>query len=390
MRNPVAILIIMVLIIAVPLIISWCFSRGPCKSAPTPTPSPTLCLITVVIELAGTNASAEATLQVGERVYQATIIEAGKLAFHVPCEYANQPAKLVVEAGGYTPFVKSIGVTEDPLSESITLEPLPTFTPTPSPTPTYTHTPTSTPTSTPKPTDTHTPTSTPTSTPAPTDTHTPTSTPTSTPTPTDTHTPTPTPTPTLTPVCLMVADFETGDSINNLGGEMGSASDDPDDHLWETYIDTRRGGKAARLKYSIEDWSAFWLKLPMFDLTPYRQLKFDIRADAPSPYSIKIELHRVCTTEYDVTICTEGDVITCTEVDVTTCTEVEYTRVYEISEEWKQQPVTVDLSDFKPTGWKDYSELSSWQDMEELVFVFELRFSGRSGVVYLDNIEFCE
>jgi hypothetical protein len=170
----------------------------------------------------------------------------------------------------------------------------------------------------------------------------------------------------------MVADFERGDNINNLGGGMGSASDNPNDHLRETYIDIQRGGKAARLEYSIEDWSAFWLKLRMLDLTPYRQLKFDIRADAPVPFSIKVELHRVCTTEGDVT----------------TCEEIEYTRVYEISEEW--EPMTVDLSDFVPAGWPGVSDLSSWQDMQELVFAFELRYSGSSGVVYLDNIKFCE
>ena len=172
--------------------------------------------------------------------------------------------------------------------------------------------------------------------------------------------------------CLVVADFESGEETNNLCGEMGSASDRPNDHLWETYIDREPEGKAARLEYSIGDWSVFWLNLRMLDLTPYRRLRFDIRSDVPAPSSIKIELHRVCSTEGDVT----------------TCKEVEYTRVYEISEEW--EPVTVGLSDFVPTDWPEYSKLSSWQDMQGLVFTFELRYSGSSGVVYLDNIKFCE
>ena len=47
--------------------------------------------------------------------------------------------------------------------------------------------------------------------------------------------------------------------------------------------------------------------------------------------------------------------------------------------------MSVALRDFGPTGYAEHIVLI-WTDMEELVFTFEAGQSGKTGVIYLDNI----
>lgn len=136
------------LAVVVVLILFW--PPLPREQCFTPTPTATPCLITLEIQLAGSEASAEAILQVGEKVYRATTAGADRFTFQVPCDYAGQQAEVVVTAEGYPPVVKGIRVVEDPLPGPIVVGPPPTLTP--MPTPTLTRIPTATPTTTPIPT----------------------------------------------------------------------------------------------------------------------------------------------------------------------------------------------------------------------------------------------
>jgi hypothetical protein len=159
---------------------------------------------------------------------------------------------------------------------------------------------------------------------------------------------------------LLVADFNNCKPENNLGGGMGTAYNPPD-YLLETYFKDDGHGCVVKLDYHITYWSSFWLKLQLIDLTPYKKLVFDIRSDPQDiPAEIKIELKRA--------------------VDM----EVSIIYVSGISATW--QTITIYLSDFGPTGYMP--PISSFSDMEELVFTFEADHSGKSGVVYLDNITF--
>lgn len=247
----------------------------------------------------------------------------------------------------------------------VTATPTPTPTPTPTSTPTATYTPTPTPT--PTPTETFTPTPAITSTPTPTETSTPTPTEPLTPTPSDGFPPTPANTPTPAPTPLVIADFDTCNNLNNRGGTMGAAYSG-NDRLTESYPPRLAGdGCMVRLAYNIEAWSAFWLKLRMLDLAPYSRLTFDVRADEPIPGSIKIELHRACTTADGKTACDQSQVTT----------------ISGITGSW--QTMDVPLSDFEPTP--GYDPLETWEGMQELVFTFERGRAGQQGVVYLDNIK---
>jgi hypothetical protein len=171
---------------------------------------------------------------------------------------------------------------------------------------------------------------------------------------------------------MMVADFDTCQKPNNLGGNMGAAYNLPD-RLEETFVPDTGGGCYIRLEYDVVDWSAFWLELNGADINPYIQLTFDIRGDPQLGVfpEFKIELKRNCR------MVTE---------DQRECTEFEIVYVGAVTETWQTQ--TVQLGAFVPTGWPGFTGLQALTDMQELVFVFEANRSGRNGVVYLDNVRF--
>ncbi|MBN1992146.1 MAG: carboxypeptidase regulatory-like domain-containing protein [Anaerolineae bacterium] len=179
---------------------------------------------------------------------------------------------------------------------------------------------------------------------------------------------TPLPTPTLPPMPpLVVADFDSCAGVSNLQGLMGAAyNKEAGDFLLESYTPEQGAGCVVRLEYQIKNWSGFWLKLEEIDLTLYRYLTFNIRADGPHiPGEMKIELKRACTQTHDQT----------------TCAETAKYFANSITDSW--QPIPINLSEFTPP-------LSSFTEMGELVFVFDANLSGTEGVVYLDNIVFSQ
>jgi hypothetical protein len=111
----------------------------------------------------------------------------------------------------------------------------------------------------------------------------------------------------------------------------------------------------ARLEYNMAGATGFWLELGDADLSPYSQIEFDIRLgsleDAPEQY--RIELKR------------------------SNLQEVSTVPITGVTTDW--HTLSVNLGDFEPS-------LTSLQEMEELVFMFEANGVEKTGMVYLDNI----
>lgn len=164
---------------------------------------------------------------------------------------------------------------------------------------------------------------------------------------------------------LIVANFDTCNHTNNLGGLMGAAYNLPD-FMMEQFIPMTGRGCVAKLDYDIKNWAAFWMKLQYSNLTDYNTLTFDIKSEIPAPGDIKIELKRFCS---------GGD-----------CGEISIRRVTGIDTNWRT--FTVSMADFGPTGFPGIPPLSSWENIEELVFTFESDHAGNDGVVYIDNVRF--
>ena len=161
------------------------------------------------------------------------------------------------------------------------------------------------------------------------------------------------------PPTLVIADFDSCDEVTNHGGRMGSFQGSPDDSLVASYVKEAWRGCIAKLEYDIVTWSAFWIQLQGADLSLYSQLVFDVKAESQKvPKQAKIELKRA-----------RGK-------------EVSILYIPGITTDW--QTMRVNLSSFGPTDYAD--PLSSFTDMEELLFTFDANLSGMTGVIYLDNI----
>jgi hypothetical protein len=160
-----------------------------------------------------------------------------------------------------------------------------------------------------------------------------------------------------TPPPPVIADF---DSCTDQGGLTEAIHPSPDNSLVVTYVQDDGPGCIARLEYDVVDWSAFLIRLHDADLSPYSQLVFDVKADLQEnvPRRVKIELKRAGGQEVSIRY------------------------IGGITTDWQTMSVT--LSDLESTGYTD--PLSSFTDMEELLFTFGANESGRTGVIYLDNI----
>jgi hypothetical protein len=150
----------------------------------------------------------------------------------------------------------------------------------------------------------------------------------------------------------VIADF---DSCTDQGGPWEAIQPSPENSLVVSYVREDRPGCVARLEYDIVEWSAFLIRLHGADLSPYSQLVFDVKADPQEnvPGQVKIELKRA-----------DGQ-------------EVSIRYIEGITTDW--QTMSVNLIDFG-------GSLSSFTDMEDLLFTFGANESGRTGVIYLDNI----
>ncbi len=102
---------------------------------------------------------------------------------------------------------------------------------------------------------------------------------------------------------LVIADFDTGDKPNNIGGDFGGWDKDPNDESQGTQMsfdtDDSQGdssGYSIRLDYDVDSpnpaYNGFWMKLNGEDATPYNTLNFYVKGDAKLGFTkrFKIEL----------------------------------------------------------------------------------------------------
>ena len=149
---------------------------------------------------------------------------------------------------------------------------------------------------------------------------------------------------------LIVADFDSGEKPNNIGGDFGAWSKDPTDFsqgCTESFDSVNRYGTKGfgmKLEYSVESknpaYNGFWMFLQNLDASKYDNVAFRVKGDAKVGYTtvFKVEIKNAAK-------------------------QVGRYYVTNISDTW--QDVVIPLKDLK--GITDYSNLT------ELVFVFEDR-----------------
>jgi hypothetical protein len=163
---------------------------------------------------------------------------------------------------------------------------------------------------------------------------------------------------------LLIADFNSGEKPNNIGGDFGAWNKDPADFTQgcTEAFDTvnRRGdsGFAMKLDYSVDSknpaYNGFWMTLNGIDGSKYDNLSIWVKGDAKIGHTtvFKVELKNAAK-------------------------QVGRYYITNVTDQW--QEIVIPLSEFK--GITDLSNLS------ELVIVFEDRVaSSKKGVIYIDDI----
>ena len=172
--------------------------------------------------------------------------------------------------------------------------------------------------------------------------------------------------PQMTGGMVIVADFDSGEKPNNIGGNFGAWDKDPADFsqgCGEAFDSkNRRGAKgfAMKLDYDVDSrnpaYNGFWMFLQNFDASKYKNLAFWVKGDSDEGYTtvFKLELKNANR-------------------------QVGRYYVTNVTDKWQQ--IVVPLKDFK--GMTDFSSLT------EFVIVFEDRIaSNKKGVIYLDDLAF--
>lgn len=165
---------------------------------------------------------------------------------------------------------------------------------------------------------------------------------------------------------LVLADFNSGEKPNNIGGNFGAWNKDPSDPTqWckESFDNVTRHGESGfsmKLDYSVESpnpaYNGFWMMLPNLDASKYDTVSLWVKGDSQAGY----------TTVFKIEIKNAGK-------------QTGRYYVSNVSDQWQQ--VSIPLSEFK--GLIDKTNLT------EFVIVFEDRMaSKKKGVIYIDDITF--
>ncbi|OGW76705.1 MAG: hypothetical protein A3I73_04435 [Omnitrophica bacterium RIFCSPLOWO2_02_FULL_45_16] len=163
---------------------------------------------------------------------------------------------------------------------------------------------------------------------------------------------------------LLIADFDSGEKPNNIGGDFGAWNKDPADFsqgCTESFDSANRYGDtgfAMKIDYSVESknpaYNGFWMTLNNLNGSKYDNLSFWVKGDAKIGY----------TTVFKVELKNTGK-------------QIGRYYVTSVTDQW--QEVVIPLTEFK--GLTDLSNLT------EFVIVFEDRIaSNKKGVIYIDDI----
>jgi hypothetical protein len=166
---------------------------------------------------------------------------------------------------------------------------------------------------------------------------------------------------------LVIADFNTGDKPNNIGGDFGAWNRDEADQTQGCQMnfnqtDMHGGtGSSLQLDYDVDSpnpaYNGFWMKLQNQDVSQYDKLSLWIKGDATAGHSTKVKLELKNA---------KGEV-------------GKYT-VSNITSDW--QEIVIPLAQF--------GGLTDLTSMTEFVVVFDdmTCAAKKQGTIYIDDIAF--
>ena len=164
---------------------------------------------------------------------------------------------------------------------------------------------------------------------------------------------------------LVIADFDTGDKPNNVGGDFGGWDKDPNDESQGTQMsfdtDDSQGdasGYAIRLDYDVDSpnpaYNGFWMKLNGEDATPYNTLNFYVKGDAKAGYTKRFKIELKDMTNKPSAYIVSG-----------------------VTDQW--QKISIPFEKFR--------RIENWNSLNELVFVFDdINSSPKTGSILIDQV----
>ncbi|HNX68148.1 MAG TPA: CIA30 family protein [Candidatus Omnitrophota bacterium] len=164
---------------------------------------------------------------------------------------------------------------------------------------------------------------------------------------------------------LMIADFDTGDKPNNIGGDFGGWDKDPNDESQGTQMsfDTddakgTAGGYSIRLDYDVDSpnpaYNGFWMKLNGEDATPYNTLNLYVKGDAKVGYTKRFKIELKDMTNKPSAYIVSG-----------------------VTDQW--QKISIPFEKFR--------RIENWNSLNEIVVVFDdINSSPKTGAILIDDI----
>jgi hypothetical protein len=166
---------------------------------------------------------------------------------------------------------------------------------------------------------------------------------------------------------LVVADFDTGDKPNNIGGDFGAWDKDPNDDTQGTQMSFEpddalgdQAGYAIRLDYDVDSpnpaYNGFWMKLNGEDATPYNAISFYIKGSAEKGFTKRIKIELKDMENKPSPYIVSG-----------------------ITEQWTKVVIPFDK----------FRRITDWAHMNEFVVVFDdVNSSPKTGAIYVDHVAF--
>jgi hypothetical protein len=164
---------------------------------------------------------------------------------------------------------------------------------------------------------------------------------------------------------LVIADFDTGDKPNNIGGDFGGWDKDPNDESQGTQMsfdtDDSQGdasGYAIRLDYDVDSpnpaYNGFWMKMNGEDATAYNTLNFFVKGDAKLGYTKRFKIELKDMTNKPSAYIVSG-----------------------VTDQW--QKISIPFEKFR--------RIENWNSLNEFVIVFDdINSSPKTGGILIDQV----
>ena len=164
---------------------------------------------------------------------------------------------------------------------------------------------------------------------------------------------------------LVIADFDTGDKPNNIGGDFGGWDKDPNDDSQGTQMsfdtDDSQGdasGYSIRLDYDVDSpnpaYNGFWMKLNGEDATAYNTLDFYVKGDAKLGYTKRFKIELKDMTNKPSAYIVSG-----------------------VTDQW--QKISIPFEKFR--------RIENWNALNEFVIVFDdINSSPKTGGILIDQV----